>query len=150
MASSYVRQLQDIVERYRASGKPWPASAKTITVWAMQNNLLQIRQSDAINRLSNDVARAMREEYYTDSQGRRVRAKHCANLPIDGEQMPLWDDHRTAEREFMVIALQQRRQGVVGDCKQLKTDADSYTENKCPNDPIKLVFDFTYDLEENP
>lgn len=150
MASRYVRQLQGIVEQYRASGKPWPASAKTITVWAMQNNLLKFRESDAINRLSSDLARAMREEYYTDPQGRRVRAKHCANLPVNGEQMPLWDDHRTAERDFMVVALQQRRLGIVGDCKQLKTDADSYTENKCQNDPIKLVFDFTYDLEENP
>jgi hypothetical protein len=48
----------------------------------------------------------------------------------------------------MVVSVQQRRQGIVGDCKQLKTDADSYTENKCPDDPIKLILDFTYDVEE--
>ena len=62
--------------------------------------------------------------------------------------MALWDDIRTAPREHMAIAFQQRRQQIVGDCGQLKADVDSYNENKIPQAPIKMVFDFTEDLME--
>ena len=48
----------------------------------------------------------------------------------------------------MHIALQQRRQQIVGDCRQLKTDVDSYNENRKPNQPIQLVLDFTEDVAE--
>ena len=48
----------------------------------------------------------------------------------------------------MQIALQQRRQQIVGDCRQLKNDCEFYNSNKNPGEPIQIVFDFTVDLEE--
>ncbi|RKY17992.1 MAG: hypothetical protein DRQ55_14505 [Planctomycetota bacterium] len=60
----------------------------------------------------------------------------------------IWDDVRTAPRAHMVRAFKQRRDQIVGDCRQLKTDADSYSENSCPDNPIQLVFDFREDLAE--
>jgi hypothetical protein len=48
----------------------------------------------------------------------------------------------------METAFQQRRQSIVGDCKQLKNDLDSYNENFNTADPIQIVVDFTDDLEE--
>ncbi len=54
----------------------------------------------------------------------------------------------TTDRGFMIIASQQRRQQIVGDCRQLKTDVNSFNENNNTGDPIKMVFDFTYDVEE--
>jgi hypothetical protein len=48
----------------------------------------------------------------------------------------------------MAIDFQQRRQQIVRDCRQLKTDVDSYNENKTPRAPIQMVFDFTEDLRE--
>ena len=65
-----------------------------------------------------------------------------------GEQITLWDDIRTATPKHMEIAFQQRRQQVVGDCRQLKTDVDSYNENRKPERPIQIIFDFTFDIEE--
>ena len=90
----------------------------------------------------------MREEYVTDPQGRRVRAKHVAIVDRAGEQLPLWADILTATREHMQIAFQQRRQQIVGDCRQLKADVDSYNENYNDALPIQMVFDFTEDVEE--
>ena len=90
----------------------------------------------------------MREEYITDPQGRTVRAKHVARVERDGEQIPLWADIRTADRQHMEIAFQQRRQQIVGDCRQLKTDVDSYNENRNPGAAIQMVFDFTLDVAE--
>ena len=48
----------------------------------------------------------------------------------------------------MQIAFQQRRRQIVGDCRQLKADVDSYNENSHPGQPIQMVFDFRNDLEE--
>jgi len=90
----------------------------------------------------------MREDYITDPQGRRVRAKHAARFEEGGRQKTLWADITTASRNHMAVALQQRRQQVVGDCWQLKMDVDSYNDNKSPGDPIQMIFDFTDDLAE--
>ncbi len=60
----------------------------------------------------------------------------------------LWDSIDTAEPEFMQAALQQRRHQIVGDCKQLKTDKDSYNENWNSTTDIQISFNFELDLEE--
>ena len=86
----------------------------------------------------------MREEYIKDPQERTVRAKHAARI----EQGVLWADIRTAPREHMEIALKQRRRAILGDCRQLKLDVDSYNENRSPVAPIQMSFDFTNDLLE--
>ena len=148
MASTYSKQLQGVIAQYRKSGRPWPASARDIAAWVIENKLWAMRPSDIVNRFADELARAMREEYIVDPQGRTVRAKHAAKVKVNGEQMTLWDDIRTADRDFMTIAFQQRRQQVVGDCRQLKVDVDSYNQNKNPGEPIQIVFDFTLDVLE--
>jgi hypothetical protein len=92
---------------------------------------------------AEDFAQAMREEYITDPQGRRVRAKH----PVRKGQITMWDDIRTASRGHMDASFKQRRNQIVGDCRQLKTDADSWNDAH-PQLHIDLVFDFTNDLAE--
>jgi hypothetical protein len=105
--------------------------------------------SSLVGQCATELARAMREEYTIDPQGRAVRTKHAATLKINGQQMTLWADSRTANRGHMAVAFQQRRQGVLGDCRQLKLDVDSYNENAGRNEmPIQMVFDFTRDLQE--
>lgn len=55
---------------------------------------------------------------------------------------------RRAPREHMEIAFQQKRQQIVGDCRQLKWDMDSYNDNHNVGEEIQMIFDFTLDLEE--
>lgn len=62
--------------------------------------------------------------------------------------MTLWEDFRTADPKHMKIAFQQRRQQIVGDCRQLKTDVDSYNENAKSEKLVQLVLDFTDDVAE--
>lgn len=93
----------------------------------------------------------MRDDYFTDPQGRRVRVNHAAHLEVNGEQQVLWADMRDkspTNRRHIEIAFQQRRQQVVGDCRQLKTDIDSYNENYNPSIPIQTSFNFEDDLAE--
>ena len=71
-----------------------------------------------------------------------------AVMDREGEQIPLWADMRTATREHMEVAFQQRCRGIVGDCKQLKNDVDGFNENFNSATAIQVIFDVTDDLEE--
>lgn len=146
--SSYNEQMQKIVSDYQKSGEPWPTTAKYIAGWAIRKGFWKPQDSSIISQCSDHIARAMRDEYIIDPQGRRVRAKHVAKISENGEQQLLWADIRSAPRIHMELAFQQRRQQIVGDCHQLKVDADSYNENASRTNPIQIVFDFTLDLEE--
>ena len=145
---SYTEQIQRIANMYRQSGEPIPATSHQIAAWAIREGLWHAQPDALINQCAEELARAMREEYITDPQGRPVRAKHAARFKIDGQQRSFWDDIRTAERSFMEVAFKQRRQQIVGDCRQLKVDVDSYNENANPGTPIQLVLDFTLDVLE--
>ena len=146
--SGYYQQLQNIVKRYMQNGMDWPATTRQIAAWAINQGLWKPAPSDLVDQCAEVLARAMREDYFVDPQGRTVRAKHVARTEREGKQLMLWADIRTAPREHMAIAFQQRRQQIVGDCRQLKADLDSYDDNRSPLRPIQMSFDFTVDLEE--
>ncbi len=145
---SLAKQGQKLVNSYREAGEPWPATALEIARWAVRNRKWFPQPSAVIDQCADQISRAMREEHITDPQGRVVRAKHVAKILRNGEQVSLWADIRSANREHMAIAFQQRRRQIVGDCRQLNTDIESYNENMSPVKPIQMSFDFTYDLEE--
>jgi len=141
---NYNEQLQKLVSKYIEAGETWPATSHELATWALNNRLWAPKKSEVISICAEHLARAMREEYIIDPQGRKVRAKHAARI----EQAVLWDDIRTASREHMHVAFQQRRQQIVGDCKQLKLDVDSFNENKNEGKEIQLILDFTLDVAE--
>lgn len=146
--STYTKQMQRIVEEYRGDGQPWPASTKAIAAWAIETGRWKLPASAAINKCAEDLATAMREEYITDKKGRRVRLLHPATIRRGSQQMVLWDDIRTAPRDHMQMSFQQRRKAIVGDCRQLKLDVDSYNDAHPDAEPIQTIFDFTMDLAE--
>ena len=145
---SYNEILQGYVERYRAAGNVWPATAKDIASWMMANKLWEPTREIMLSRCAEEISRAMREEYFTDAQGRRVRAKHAVRLGRGLEQQTLWADSRTFSRQHMAMAFGQRRTQIVADCLQLKTDVDSYNENVNGGAPIQLLLDLTLDVAE--
>ncbi len=148
MSKTFNEQLQNIANQYMLSGNPWPASTRVIASWAIENGLWNPSRLSLIDQCADQLARAMREEYITDPQGRSVRAKHAARREINGQQQTFWADIRTAPRDHMELAFQQRRHQILGDCRQLKVDADSYNQNENAGEEIQMVFDFTLDLLE--
>jgi hypothetical protein len=91
----------------------------------------------------------MREEFITDNQGRRVRAKHVALMPgPDGEQTYLWDDIRTMSREHMQVSAQTERQQIANWCYRPKVDVDSFNENRNTGAAIQLKLNFESDVQE--
>lgn len=142
---TYNEQMQRLADRYMQDTGLTEVTAREMAVWAIGNGLWQPQPSVLIRQCADEFSRAMREDYVTDPQGRRVRVKHVAR---GDAQIPLWADMRFATRKHMETAFQQRRQSIVGDCKQLKNDLDSYNENFNPAEPIQVVFNFVDDLEE--
>jgi hypothetical protein len=146
--ATYVKQMQKIVEDYRLAKQPWPAAAKTIAEWAIRSGKWDMPAAAVLNKCAADIADAMREEYYTDRKGRRVRLLHPATTKRQGILFTEWDDIRTAPRQHMLISFQQRRKAIVGDCRQMRTDLESYNEARSADQPIQVSFDFTMDLLE--
>lgn len=145
---TYSDEMRDLVQEYIDAGKPWPATARTIAKWLFETGKWKAPRSAAMSKCAHDLSKAMREEYITDPQGRRVRAKHAATFLKGETQLTLWDDISTAEKGHMEFAFQQRRQQIVGDCKQLKTDVDSFNDNNKQGAVIQLTLDFTNDVAE--
>lgn len=73
--ATYIQQLQQITRKYIASGQNWPATARQVAAWAIRNDLWRPHPEKVISQCADDLARAMREEYITDAQGRSVRVK---------------------------------------------------------------------------
>jgi hypothetical protein len=153
LAKTYNEQLLEIRDLYRAAGEPWPATSRQIAIWAINNGHYNTHHAKILAKAAEEFSQAMGQEYYTDDQGRRVRLMHCAKtIKKDAEgnrsQLPLWDDIRTADRKFMERAFQQRRRHIVGECRQLKNDVDSWNDGKPTEEPIQLVLDFAEDVAE--
>jgi hypothetical protein len=150
----YTTACSEIVTAYRDAGQPWPAESKAIAIWAINTGLWKPHRGRMIAQCANDLTRAMREEYYTDPQGRHVRVKHAARYrPKEkgakgSPQKTLWDDIRTADYEHMTRAFALRRCQIVGECKQLKTDVDSYNDNNTDGKMIQTSLDFRDDVAE--
>lgn len=142
--------MQKIVAEYRAAGQTWPTSAMRMAEWAIAQKLWEPRPRGLVKQCAHELANALREEYYTDPQGRRVRTKHALRDEDDDDdkQRLLWVGIFDASPGQMQAALQLRRHQIVGDCRQLRTDLDSYNDNQNSGEPIQMEFDFKRDLEE--
>jgi hypothetical protein len=147
LSQDKLESRRTIIRRFREANNNKPATTLEIADWAIRKGLWSPHPVEVRSQLSEELSQAMREEYLHDPQGRRVRAKHAAH----DEQGVLWVDIRDSRpdtRQYLEIAFQNRRQQIVGDCRQLKTDIDSYNQNWNTGEPIQYCFDFTDDLAE--
>ena len=83
---TYNEQWQEIADRYLATTGRERATAREIAAWAIDQSLWQPSPQLVLNKAAEDVARALREDYVTDPQGRTVRAKHAVRVVEDGLQ----------------------------------------------------------------
>lgn len=142
-------QLQQIIADYTHEHGDVPWDHHDVARWAISKERWKKSPMSLERMCARELSQAAREEYYTDPQGRRARAKHACRIGnADGTQTYLWADIRTAQPDHMRMSLQQRRMSTVGDLKQLKTDQESYNDNNVHGARIQLSFDFTEDLAE--
>jgi hypothetical protein len=149
--SAYANQVKTYVERYQKEvGGDGLIDAHQVAEWAYRNGLHKPNIKTVIDAIASDIAQVFREEYRTNENGQRYRAKHAVRSKSGNRTMSLWadmDDSR-APREHFVRSFAQRRQQIVGDCFQLKMDVDVYNGKNSTSQPIQIPLDFTYDVEE--
>ncbi|MEN4919456.1 hypothetical protein ABE485_12340 [Achromobacter spanius] len=144
--------MKDYIERYQrekgdASGL---VDTHELAAWAYENGLHKPNAKTIIDAIAADIAQVFREEYRTDRHGRRYRAKHATTKKVGNKTLSLWADldDPNAPHEHFQRSFAQRRLQIVGDCFQLKTDADVYNDQRQPETPVQIILDFAYDVEE--
>ncbi len=142
-------QLQSIWHSYEADREHKPASAREAVEWAVAEGLLQLPTIDPYDVLAGQMANALREEIQTDHKGRRFRVNHAVRVTKGGVQYTFWASMKYAPHDHMERAYGQRREQIIGDLCQLKTDIDVYNDmNRGRRPEIQLVLDFTDDVAE--
>ncbi len=144
-------QMLDIARQYVEQGGQEPLDLEEVARFAIENNHwgrhgiknLQFRLC------KREFSQAFREQYHTDAQGRNVRTLHAKReYDSDGKQKTFWGDIRQVDDEYAQAAFHQRRTRIVGDCRQLKTDVDSYNDNNINGGHYQLLLDFRDDVAE--
>jgi len=149
--TAYSNAVKDYIERYkREVSDSAIIDPHDLAAWAYRNGLHKPNPRTIIDLIAKDISQVFREEYRTDRRGRRYRAKHAVTNKQGNKTQSLWADLDDIEapHEHFQKSFAQRRSQVVGDCFQLKTDADVYNEKRNPSVPIQIVLDFTLDVEE--
>lgn len=145
---SYNHQLQELADEYYRSTRKSAATTKEIAAWAIGTGRWTPPTNLVLKKCREDFSKALREQYIRGGRGQVVRAKHVVRKLVGEQQMHLWADIRSAPREHMEVAFQQRREQIVGDCNQLKRDVEHYNDLHPSNIPIQLEFNFTEDVDE--
>jgi hypothetical protein len=149
--SAYGNQVKSYIERYQAEmGGDGLLDPHAVAEWAYQRGLHKPSMRTVVDAIASDISQFFREEYRTSGDGQRYRAKHAVRFKQGDRTMSLWADmdDEKAPRNHFVRSFAQRRQQVVGDCYQLKTDVDVYNSKSPAMQPIQVPLDFTLDVEE--
>jgi hypothetical protein len=142
-------QLQSAFHSFEGKHGHLPMGAREASEWAVSEGILQAPEIDPLDILADQMATALRSEYKTDEKGRRYRVNHAVRVTRSGVQYTFWGVLGFAEHDFMEKAFAQRREQVIGDCTQLKTDVDVYNDLNLGKRPeIQLVLDFSDDVAE--
>jgi hypothetical protein len=144
-----VEKLQSVWHKYDAERSHKPTSAREAVEWAVREGLLQLPEVDPYDVLAGQMSQALREEYAEDEQGRRYRVNHAVRITKAGVQYTFWGVLGFASHEHMEKAFTQRREQIIGDNVQLKTDVDVYNDlNRGKRPQIQLVLNYTEDVAE--
>ena len=149
--SAYGNQVKAYIERYQSEfGEGGLVDPHSVAEWAYRNGLHRPSVRTVVDAIAADISQYFREEYRTNEDGQRYRAKHAVRVKKGDRTMSLWadmDDDK-APRAHFVRSFGQRRQQIVGDCFQLKTDVDVYNSKNQDQERIQMPLNFTLDVEE--
>jgi hypothetical protein len=152
LKKSKCERLQEIFNEYLKVHRVESAHLMDVAAWAQKKGYMELSHTDTVRQFARELAQAARMEVYEDPQGRKVRKKHAVHQVVEenGKRINqyLWADIEDATPDHMKLSLQQRRQYIVGDCKQLKTDMDSFNQNNKYGAQLLLSLDFTEDVAE--
>jgi len=140
--------LQNLWKQYGKMNNHAPTGTRLVVEWAVKEGFLDLPDVDPYDVLASQMAQALRSQTAVDENGRTYRVNHSVRIEIHGVQRTLWSELPYASREHVQKSFGQRREQIVGDCVQLKTDVDAYNARNSKAAPIQLELDFTDDVAE--
>lgn len=140
-------KLQRAWRAFESTHEHAPSSAREAVEWAVNEGMLEVPSVDPYDTLASQMAAALREEYKTDANGRRYRVNHAVRVTKGGVQYTFWAILGYAPHAHMERAFAQRREQIISDCVQLKTDVDVYNDTSA-QPTVQLILDFTDDVAE--
>lgn len=149
--SAYSNSVKSYIDRFREEVRDdGLIDTHEVAEWAYARGLHKPNIKTVIDAIAADISQVFREEYRTSGDGRRYRAKHATMKKSGAKTLALWADldDPVAPHSHFVESFGQRRQQIVGDCYQLKTDADIYNDHRKPKEPVQVLLDFGIDVEE--
>ena len=144
-----MERLQNVWHSYDDGREHRPSSAREAVEWGVEEGLLELPKIDPYDVLAGQMAQALCGEFDTDEKGRRYRVNHAVRVTKAGVQHTFWAVMGFAPHDHMEKACTQRREHIVGECIQLKTDSSAYNDmTQGKQKEIQLVLDFTEDVAE--
>ena len=134
-------------EYLRETGKVL-TTTRELAVWAMTTGRWEPPPDLTLRKCREDYSRALREEYIADARGQPVRVNQAARQRDGDTQTTFWGDIRQVPRQHMEAASTQRREQIVGECRQLDRDERYYNEHHPDEPPLQSYFDFMDDVIE--
>src|SRR5690349_16926611 len=105
-------RLQQIWHHFDEKKEHQPTSAREAVEWAVREGLLELPEIDPYDVLAGQMSSALRDEYETDSKGRRFRVNHAVRVTKSGVQFTFWAAMGYAPHEHMERAFNQRREQI--------------------------------------
>lgn len=147
--STLMKQYQRHCHEYMRQHSVKRLDLRLVAEWMLDTGRWKPEKAALIRQCHDRLADALRQECFTDPQGRKVRAMHPIVEETAGKQTTLWEPLREIPRKRAAVAVQQNRQRIVADCRKLKIVVDSYNENYNDGKSIQLSLDFTKDILED-
>ena|SRR5437660_600148 len=147
--ASLTERMQKAWHKYESRQAHKPTTVRQAFEWAVADGLLELPEVDPIDIGAERMANAIRAETRTDSLGRRYRVNHAVRATKSGVQYTFWGTIGFCPVSHMHKSLGQRRNQVIDDLFQLKTDTDVFNDTlKDARQQFQLVLDFTNDIAE--
>lgn len=137
-------QLLRIRDEFRSAHGNSPASSREMADWAVANGKYKLPDRATERRCAEDLSDAMRLDMMTVESGRRVRTMHA----WPSGQGTLWDHIRTITRDNMALSVALKRNGIVGEIKQIKIDLDFFNDLHADEAPVQMSLNFENDLAD--
>jgi len=126
--SSMTERMQKAWHKYDSRNDHKPTIMRQAAEWAVEDGLLELPDVDPYDVLAEKMSNAVRSETRTDPQGRRYRVNHAVRVTKSGVQYTFWGTMGFAPVTHMHKSYGQRRNMVIDDLFQLKTDVDVFND----------------------
>lgn len=146
---SMTERMQKAWHKYDSDHDHKPTTMRQVAEWAVRDGLLELPEVDRYDVLAEKLSNAVRSETRTDRLGRRYRVNHAVRVTRSGIQHTFWGVLGFTPVTHMHKSLGQRRNMVIDDLFQLKTDTDAFNDTVDEQrQQFELELNFTNDIAE--